>query len=1030
MSLLQALKLPVPKYFLPMTSGPAAPVATPAAKPGPSGIATASAPGAAEGADLRAQALHLRTQIEAQRKQKADLLLQLQKAGPQLEILAKAAQGEAKKEVAAKQALVAKKKSETERDLARIEADLEAIGDGGTKREELVAVLARHRAGGSVKEQVESVGLGLHSFNENPLKRDVTTTTTSYENGRATVEKRRDASQVDLHGLTSTQSKEKEVSSANLTARTSDEKKTNVSLGGKLSIDETEKTEIELPDGRTSSLENSAASEFSTKGASQTKTVAKTNFDGSGSSVTAKKGVERGEGKLTATQETSVTTTSTKGVERTTEKKASGGLIAGDKGVGAGGNVEGGRKITSKGGKQAGVVAGLHANVVCNIGKPSGDPLLYPVTLTVSFGASLAVSGGAGQKKGAKASASLEVKGGVDREMVVTHRLGEKELGLYTQALEAASNGSQVAAAGKEFAIIAAGVKEGWSAARQLWETGSLADGLVNVGDSVKKTQTKTGGIAGKAGGKGVGVGYGVTATRTNSLEAKRNATGGIDATAESEKGEEKKKSGSLSASGIGLSVGKTSVHKTSFGYSITIDPKADPDGRILEALGQCETEQQYARFVGLYKGKVKVTGKMKGRSDSESLDTGVSVAGVDVFSMSEGHGVDEKTKSDADGKLVSKTVSAHANIGGKLGGWADSKNDDAVAEIDENHRAKVTLSTTENDNHNARSRDKRAKAAQEKLAGKGPQTGVLAGLAGGGEEPDSATHDVSGLKLSNKDLKRIGGVACRSLPAWVGLHRRADEIKDLQKAGIEIAKAKGRPEVVAEQLVRFIGGDSVERLETVRRIARGGYRAQTGSAFEFPDSIRGLQEDYDTVTDDGLVDAINKIGAKDQEKAKDECLRLLKVCASLMSEIGACKDFSNTATRAEMIQKLELVRQNLAVSAKGFAHETPQVDRKQLAADGERLANQCRAFSIDQARLVSELFDLKGDDKRFLARDRGDARKLIKKLEDLIYRWRGQWYLLKDNYKAQGLPEQMLTLPGVLPDEKVVDYWDAACGN
>lgn len=68
---------------------------------------------------------------------------------------------------------------------------------------------------------------------------------------------------------------------------------------------------------------------------------------------------------------------------------------------------------------------------------------------------------------------------------------------------------------------------------------------------------------------------------------------------------------------------------------------------------------------------------------------------------------------------------------------------------------------------------------------------------------------------------------------------------------------------MVAGQLTRFIGGDSVERLQTVRRIARGGYRSSMGSACEFSDSIRGLQEDYETVIDDGLVDKIRAIRAQ-----------------------------------------------------------------------------------------------------------------------------------------------------------------------
>jgi hypothetical protein len=535
--------------------------------------------------------------------------------------------------------------------------------------------------------------------------------------------------------------------------------------------------------------------------------------------------------------------------------------------------------------------------------------------------------------------------------------------------------------------------------------------------------------VAGEAKGMGVGLGYGEAATHTRSLEAKRNRAGGIDAETEIQDGEQQNASLSMNALGMGVKVGRSRTRDSTFGYSITIDPKQDPDGKILEALGTCRTREQYAWFMAAYKGKFKLTGKTEGSAEAESLETGVSVAGVDVFSMGEGHGTDQKTKTDADGKLVGKTVGGHGSIGGKLLGLADSKNDDALAEVGADGTATMTLTTTTHDNHNGRSRDKRAKAMQARLAGKGPQQGVLTRLAGG-DDADHATHDVSSLQFSNDDLKRLGGVACRSLDAWVGLRRRADEKDDLRKAGIAIAKAKGAPAVVAEQLTLFVGGDSIERLETVRRMARGGYNARMGSASEFPDSIRGLQEDYATLVDAGLVGKINAIGGKDQAKARQECERLLKICDPLMTEISACKDFSDPGIRAEMLGKLERVRQNLAVSAKGFAGEKPVADAAQLAADGGRLLKQCYAFYADQAGLVAELHELKGDYKRFRSADKGDARKLIRKLRDLVYRWRSQWYLLKENYQARGLAEGGLMIHGILPDETIVNFWEEACGD
>jgi hypothetical protein len=43
-------------------------------------------------------------------------------------------------------------------------------------------------------------------------------------------------------------------------------------------------------------------------------------------------------------------------------------------------------------GVKVGVVGGLHANVTCEVGVATGEPKLYPVTLTVKFGGSAEIS--------------------------------------------------------------------------------------------------------------------------------------------------------------------------------------------------------------------------------------------------------------------------------------------------------------------------------------------------------------------------------------------------------------------------------------------------------------------------------------------------------------------------------------------------------------------------------------------------------------------------------------------------------------
>ena len=95
-----------------------------------------------------------------------------------------------------------------------------------------------------------------------------------------------------------------------------------------------------------------------------------------------------------------------------------------------------------------------------------------------------------------------------------------------------------------------------------------------------------------------MGAGYGKTNTRTSSKKATRNDAGGLDVDTNEEQGSQTDISGSLDVGVVGLEVGNTQVHKTNFGYSIAIDPKQDPDGKILAWLVTCKTEERYNAFI------------------------------------------------------------------------------------------------------------------------------------------------------------------------------------------------------------------------------------------------------------------------------------------------------------------------------------------------------------------------------------------------------------------------------------------------
>ena len=417
---------------------------------------------------------------------------------------------------------------------------------------------------------------------------------------------------------------------------------------------------------------------------------------------------------------------------------------------------------------------------------------------------------------------------------------------------------------------------------------------------------------------------------------------------------------------------------------------------------------------------KIKLNARIKGKSDGESNETGVGVLGVNA-SIGTHTGVDEKTKTDARGKLIHKTVVGHAGAGGKLGSMADSEDDDATAEIDGDGEASLDMRRTINSNHGRRAVDKKLKQIADKQAAEGKKTGALASATGGGDE-DSATHDVSGLTLTTADLKKLGSVACHSIPAFAGARRRWQEYDDLKAAAIAIAKANGAPGAVAEHLARFIGGDTSRR-ETIDLFVRGGYHSTMGHAYEFPDSLRDQEDDYKEVLVPKIVDKLNSLG---NTKALAMCKRLAPICDRLIGKIGACKDFDNPATKNEMLQRLAHYKNVFAEGIRGYGGDMNAAsDPKFLAEKRDTLMKQCQSFYEGQDKIKGDLYDLLDGDKYFLARERGEARAHLRRLDDLFMRWEVDYAELKGVYKQLGNP--YFDMPLLRPNKAISDFYEAA---
>ena len=121
-------------------------------------------------------------------------------------------------------------------------------------------------------------------------------------------------------------------------------------------------------------------------GVSATTETKKTEADGSGTSKKTSVGGERGDGKIGGTATTSTTNTNADGGTTTKGASGKGGISADDKGIGGYGEGKGSVERKSKGGVSTGAVAGLNANIVCNV-LPGAKPGTWALQTTINLGA-------------------------------------------------------------------------------------------------------------------------------------------------------------------------------------------------------------------------------------------------------------------------------------------------------------------------------------------------------------------------------------------------------------------------------------------------------------------------------------------------------------------------------------------------------------------------------------------------------------------------------------------------------------------
>ena len=970
----------------------------------------------------RKAALALRGKIEHHLKTTREELTKLSKLEPKVAEVVAAATGPKKVELEAKKKLLDKKMADMQKEIDELGKDAEALDNPATGNEEYVAILARHKSATQVAKTTE-VDLHEQDLSKKKGEKHETTTATSYTDGAAVVDKTEKTRTWGLDGVTSTNKRETEVTFDKGSVKTEEEKKTSVSTTGKVTQEHRKSIEVEHADGKKTKLEKSSEIEIGKEGVSGSKTTTTTSRDGSSSSDKTSGGIERGEGKLGGVYGKETTRTDASGVATSRGAKGKGGLISGKDG--SGGYGEGTASVSRErpSGVKTGAMASLNANIVCNIGEPKGDPPFYVVTLEVNLGASLAVSAGHAKKDG-PASAGIEAKAGKTVFMKCEHRLPAAEAAEYMKALEAASSGGTAAATHKEFAIIHAGVKEGWQAAQRLYSGGGNALDAAALDKLKKGDSLEVGGgtsVGGKAkvGIKAMSLEGGIEQTDDHSAKVTRGEDGGLDYELKGSSKSTRSGKVGVSSGVVEGSIGGSHTAATSTGYLIHVDPDKDKGGKLRQALAACKSQADYDAFAKAHPETVteKTVGKSVADTQAVSMGIGGVKAGIHL-----GTGVADETTTDGKGNLKHRKVTGTASAGGaiEIGGTkiGDSVDDEAEAEIDGEGNAQMDL-------RRKRTSTDVGKLVRSKVPflGEKKKTGAVAKATGGGEEDEVERKASETLHLSSSDFDALGKMACANFNKWMHGATSPRALADWEKAGRAIVAAGGDRRVVAAEMSRFVGGDN-GRLDMVNYFLRPDGKVSTGTRYEFPEGLEKLKKDYEAlVVGDPLapIDAVlKKEGA---EKAGPFAKTTFDAIEKLNQGVGGAKNFSHPAVRAEMLSAITRRKGEVQAKMREISGARgAEVERADHEAEYRRLLKTCQQYKLSQDDMFAKIKELHHPGS---SRNVDEIIPMFKQLRDLHAIWTPDWNKAGELRKGLGDPEA--TWQDLRPNLGELDRWEHA---
>lgn len=864
--------------------------------------------------EAKATAAKLRPQMEATAAEERTANQKLTVAIDEVEEKLKTATGDEAAALTKQKTTLKAQHTKSQAQLKELDADLTALDDPTFDDAKANQILAHQKA--FVKTEATTTVDTHEGIEANPLKKQETTVTSSYDKGTATVTTDDSKTSLGAGGLKNEKSQTTEKTGADgSSSKDSEKRDIGVGLDG-FTYKKDEAHEETDAEGKTKGDGSGTEIKVGPKGASYT-TKESEKDDKSSTEKEKTVGVERGDGKVGGARESKSTVKGEDKSETKTSHATKGGLSSGEDGVGAYAEHESKTERKTEGGMKTGAVGGLTGGVNVNVKEvKDSDPKKYQIIISIDVGLSAGLDAG-GESEG-KGSAGVGVKAKGSGKFATTHTLDEAGATAYLERLKASNNGAATGPE-KEMAILAALKSQGADGARRVIDgaqaTMGDAESLEKMVDGDKQALTAEGSVGAEANAKGEGGGgtlgikggYEVGKELESSVEKK-----GDKYVFEKKVGDSEKISGGAEI-GVGVvsgGMGMSHKSKSARGYKFEIDPKdehydAGSDKFVVgftsisAELGAANSQEALDAFAAKYPWTV--TEKVTTKGTEDGTDGSIGIGGAKV-ELAYGTAYEEETTEGKEGTSHKYTGSSS---GGMKVGKGDNKigsssKEEAVAEVDAEGNASVDVSETDTETNMAGWVGQRV---PEWMGGTKDERSTAQKVAGTKKAKTEDTH-VEGVKAESGELAVL--VQALKDGKWM-TKCSVPRLMDTWKEAGEMAQAEGGSEAaVAKAIAWYTGHAGIGAEDTVEQAIRGK-DGTGGKGYEFPEGLGHLRKPYGEVVlgdPKAKIEAAVKAGgaAKGIEAGKAIIVQLESLYVSVQS--GQSK-FENIARYGEMIDSI-----------------------------------------------------------------------------------------------------------------------------